>query len=755
MRTQLLFLSVCLLLGGFAYAESAPTHEWGVGWIDASVQPGEWQRMPDTGLNYGFSKDTIFVRTTLHQPAGSELKQRIYDLGSANLRYVLFQHYVDGQLVDTHEAGTTLPFSERAIKDRNLAFPVDLVPGENQILIAIQSRNGIAVAPSLVSPMSWHQNVSNNSALLGLFTGMTLILALYNLFVFVVSRDRVFLSLSLTLSAALMWHLVGAGAASMYLYPEHPQVHGLVARVAVAAYCAGMCLLTNDYLRCSSWSPLLSKVLIGQAAAIVFVFVFPVFGVLPMLAQVVVFSAPLVCVVAVAQALRHRIEQSPSYVVTFGLFAVGLLAYVVQIVGLLPLHWAVNLLTELAVIGLGVVTSFGLASRLSEEKLARQIAVREADAKDQFLANMTHEIRTPLNAVIGFGELLKDMPLSADAKDLSGKISIAGKNLLGIINDILDFSKVNAGKVELDPHPVAVRDMMNELHTLFLPVAQEKQIELEITCAESVPSFLVFDQLRVTQVLTNLLSNALKFTQEGKVSLRASGALNTDRFDMQVVVADTGIGMTLPQVERLFQPFTQADASTTRQFGGSGLGLTISKQFVELMGGEVHVSSQPDQGTTFHVTLPGLALHQEETGSTDGLPQQDGVDHLAGARILVAEDNEMNQLLVKRMLQKAGADCVVVENGSQALALLGSQEFAAVLMDCQMPLMDGYETTRRLRQLPVHAQLPVVALTANATEQDRQRCLLIGMNDYLTKPIRYDALVACLERQLAQRQIAA
>ncbi len=391
--------------------------------------------------------------------------------------------------------------------------------------------------------------------------------------------------------------------------------------------------------------------------------------------------------------------------------------------------------------------------REMEEELreARRLAEETAQAKANFLATMSHEIRTPLNGVIGFASLLAETPLDPNQQEFCRSIRSSGNMLLGIVNDILDFSKAEAGRMTLEESPfdpeVAVRSCLDILR----PAAEEKGLRLGLTLATDLPAAVVGDLNRCRQIVTNLLSNAVKFTREGGVDVTLSARpAAPDSVELVVAVADTGLGMEPEQLETIFEPFKQAEASIARRFGGTGLGLAISERLARLMGGVISVQSRPGVGSCFTLTLP---CRVAETPGREGpaaerpaAPKPE--PRLAiGPRVLVVDDNELNRRLAVHMLRAIGCHPDVAENGREAVEAQRTHGYDVVLMDLQMPVMSGLDAARLIREGSGDAVRPwIAAVTAHAMAGDRARCVAAGMNDYLSKPLRLAELQQMMAR---------
>ncbi|HRY73032.1 MAG TPA: two-component regulator propeller domain-containing protein [Spirochaetia bacterium] len=411
-------------------------------------------------------------------------------------------------------------------------------------------------------------------------------------------------------------------------------------------------------------------------------------------------------------------------------------------------------------------------------------AERANKAKGDFVATMSHEIRTPMNGLIGMAELLSRSRLDAKQEEYVAMIRKSGQSLLGIINNVLDFSKIEADRVVLEAIPFSPRELASRLEAGFAFQAEEKGLAFSAVVAAEVPAALVGDPLRLGQVLTNLLSNALKFTEHGSVSLRIEGAgpgagceaaapaagagepaeaassgaqgaePRSGNARLRFSVADTGIGIRKESLSGLFKPFSQEDQSTTRLYGGTGLGLSISKRFVELMGGELSVDSEPGRGSTFSFELELPTADAVPAGAPAGAgPGAEAEARVAGALVLVVDDDPLNRRVATSFLEELGAEAEGAESGHAAITLLAKRRYDAVLMDCSMPGMDGYETTARIRDRSARAldpRVPIIAMTAHTQPEDRERCLKAGMDDYLAKPVGFESLAEALARALPE-----
>ncbi|MES2375856.1 MAG: ATP-binding protein [Bacteroidota bacterium] len=385
----------------------------------------------------------------------------------------------------------------------------------------------------------------------------------------------------------------------------------------------------------------------------------------------------------------------------------------------------------------------------AEESLIKERDRAEASekVKQLFLANMSHEIRTPMNAILGFARLLEEAITDKELQSYTQVIIKSGDDLLVILNDILDFSRIEAGKVNFEQEPFNLKGTVNAIVTMMESKALSKNLALTSVIDEHIPAILVGDSVRLSQILLNLVSNAIKFSDNGDISISITAADENDQnIIVEFIIKDTGIGIPLEKQDKIFESFEQATTDTVRKFGGTGLGLSIAKQLVEMQDGRIFVKSEPGKGAEFHFRLPFLkakrtinkvAVANNEPDKPSNAIKKSG----EGIKVLVVEDNAVNQMLIVKVLQNRGFTIDVAENGIIALSKYRNNDYNIVLMDIQMPEMDGYETTRNIRAMESPKKdIPIMAMTAHTFKGERERCLAMGMNDYIPKPFNVNEL---------------
>ncbi|WP_371194979.1 response regulator [Glaciecola sp. SC05] len=383
-----------------------------------------------------------------------------------------------------------------------------------------------------------------------------------------------------------------------------------------------------------------------------------------------------------------------------------------------------------------------VAQRTAQMQNARDEALAALKVKTDFIANMSHELRTPMNGVLGVLSLMQNEQLSPEQTELLGVAESSGKHLLGVINDILDFSKIEANKISIELAPVEIRPYIKETITPFVLQAKNKGLAVNYAIDENVESMLNTDKLRLTQIITNLLSNALKFTHQGEVKLTLS---KLDDSKHRLVVCDTGIGISPENLNMVFAAFEQADTSITREFGGTGLGMNITKRLVDMLDGNIHVESKLGEGTSFIIDM-----HMQAAQIDLNLVATPCALKHTNKKLLVVEDHNVNQMVAQRLLESWGFDIVLAENGLEATQIAKQQSFDAVLMDLQMPIMGGVEATKILRkEYLIDADVPIIAMTAHSSQEHIKECLQAGMQDHISKPLDKDRLLSVLNTYLS------
>lgn len=666
--------------------------------------------------------------------------------------------YLPGHTPNHYQTGDSLPFAHRPLQTRNFSFPISLEAQQQQdVFIRIKSSGSIFVPISLSSRDYFIGSQESSEWIHGIGLGIIAGLLFYHLFLGLVIREQISRFYMIYLFSAFFYLLCFKGY-GYRLWPDSPGWNSHAQLFFIFIMMSSGALFARDYLKI--WlAPAADKLLLITASLsgslVLLQFVLPLgmgYRLQSIVALIVIFA---VCWSSI-RPVREGNKESRLFLISWGLLVLMSLLLALQSLGVvdtLPFLISLNGMEAtfiLQQILLALAVAHRLESLKNEAQEKTQQAIRaqaENEAKSDFLAKMSHEIRTPMNALMGITQLLQDTDLDKTQKGYVDTLYSSSFSMLTVINDILDYSKISAGKIELRNEPFNLLDLLDECIQIFSLNAREKSIALVCERSRDLPSHICGDADRLRQILLNLLSNAIKFTDYGNVFLRVSVEEEKDgRLMLRFEVEDTGIGIEAEKMPQLFQNFSQIETPSSRHYGGSGLGLVISRQLVELMGGKITVESAPQRGSLFRFTVnvkPVLNCDKY----TDPRTQAMSSTLFNGIRALVVEDNPINQMVVKGLLAKVGLEVKVASGGQEALDILKEEPREAydlVFMDCEMPLMNGFETTKILREWEAETgryPLPIIALTAHALPEHLQQCLDSGMNDYLTKPLLLPHLV--------------
>lgn len=731
-------------------------------------------------LSYGFSDETAIQQVIVSAHPQAHEPDYVLLIDYALLDELRVYTLTGDQLTLRHHTGDRAPFSTRPLPHRSFAIPIRLLPGETlHLVLQAQSTDTLQLPIRLYTQAAFADFTRVENHVFGFYFGGMASMFLFFAILSLHTRDKALMYFSLFL---LSTSVVGAtlnGVVSQFL-PEVDPLWIKWARVfALLSGALSIVLFAREFLVIREQSPGFHRVINGVLGVCLTVFLISLVAPFTYAIQLTLAVCSLSVALIIAAGLFVASKGYPParfYVLGWVVFFVGSLTNIARAFSLVPN----NFITEYGVwmgaqlctisLALGIAVKFNherllllkmeqWVSKEKEERLHAQLkaqedrylaerAEAEARAASEFLASMSHEIRTPMNGVLGITQLLKDTALDAQQKEYVNTLAASGEALLGVINDILDYSKIEAGKVQVEQISLDPVQLTRDAMKLLSTQAMARGISLSLDLEPGLPDRIASDPTRIYQVLLNLMSNALKFTHEGSVTVRIERVPEAEHLRFSVI--DTGIGLSEEQQRQLFRSFSQADRTTTRKYGGTGLGLYISKRLTELMGGQIGVTSQLGQGACFWFTVathPELLdrTHPLETDREDEAGSDIGV---SGLSVLVAEDNPTNQLVIKGLLGKLGISPTIVANGVQCCEqILAKPEwYDCVLMDCEMPEMDGYEATRTIRAIKELRQPVIIGLSANALAEQEKAALDAGMDAYLRKPIKLTTLNEALRR---------
>lgn len=733
--------------------------------ITSAALADSFRRHDRDVLNAGYSRSVFWIRLDLdYRPQESQDPAPwLLELAYPPLdRLDLYLPGADGKYQLAQRTGDTLPFASRPISLTNYLFDLKLAPGKPlRVYLRLESQGSIQAPLTLWSPKAYMENLPGNVYVLGIIYGVLLVMLVYNLFIFVSVCDTSYLYYILYIASFGLYQVSVNGAGIEYFWPDSPWWANAATPFLIGSASLFGCQFARSFLHTREHSPWVDRTLLALMAvgALVMLLAFSASYALSLrLATYLALAFVVVIFSAGILAWLRGMRVARYFIFAWTAFLLGGTINTLMVLGLLPNVFFTMYSGQIgSALEVGLL-SLALADRINAMKEERTRILQESSRKleqlnlelansnrlkDEFLATVTHELRTPMSGVIGSLELMQTVPMDVELAQYQKTATGSARDMMRMVNDILALIELQAGKLYPRREPFSLRGLFDSLRAQYAPRAEAKGLRFDLQLDENLPDTLEGDAGKLAQTLGYLLDNAIKFTHQGGVSLRVDGQRQSDGVALRVTVQDSGIGFETPADDALYQRFHQLDGSLTREYGGLGIGLALCRQLTELLGGQLQHHSSPGRGSRFVLELnlgqPAQSFSvppRRAGGQALRRPEQ--------CTVLVVEDNAINQLVIRGMLLKLGYRVRTADNGSEAIDLLRREVVDAVLLDCQMPIMDGFATCRAIRALPQGGELPVLAITAHSHSGDRERCLAAGMSDYLAKPVKFEELQTLL-----------
>ena len=728
----------------------------------SAVLASRYTRHDKDTLNAGYSRSAFWLKVDLHYLPKDPQAQRTWLL---ELAYPPLDHlelYVPDGAGGYRLAGRTgdaLPFASREIHQNNYLFTVDFKAGEQKTLyLRLQSEGSIQAPLTLWSSTAYLEDQPLRLYVLGLIYGVLLGMLVYNLFIYLSVRDTSYLYYIFYIASFGMYQLSVNGAAVEYFWPDNPWWANAATPFLIGASALFGSLFARSFLHTalySRWLDRLLLVLVGTGAVVMLLSLMTSYALALRLATALALVFTVTIFVAGIRAWCCGQRVARYFIIAWSAFLIGGVVNTMMVLGYLPNVFLTMYSSQIGSAIEVALLSLALADRINAmreqqaqilfdasqklEVLNQQLA-HSNQLKDEFLATLTHELRTPMNGVIGSLELMQTVPLAGDLAQYQHTAAGSARDMMRMVNGILTLTQLQAGRLSAQPQVFSLRGVLDTLRQQFQGNAQGKGLEFSIDVAGQLPDRLEGDAGKLMQCLECLLDNAFKFTHEGAVRLRVVGVPRADgHLDLTFIVTDSGIGFAQLDEATLYQRFFQVDGSTTREYGGLGIGLAICRQLIELLGGRLTHHSEPRKGSRFQLEVAVIAVPPEPARAVElhRAPQD--------CTVLLVDDNNVTQLVLRGMLLKLGYRVKVADSGPVALSMLQAGAFDAVLLDVPE---DGFSLCCQIRALPGCAELPVIALSDSLQGGARQHCHGIGLSEQLLKPVRFELLQAVLQRRL-------
>lgn len=729
--------------------------------ISSPALAASFRRHERDVLNAGYSRSVFWLRLDLdYQPkASSDPANWLLELAYPPLdKLDLYLPDGRGGFALAQRTGDTLPFDSRPIRQNNYLFDLKLEPNQPlRVYLRLESQGSIQAPLTLWSPKAYLEEQPGRIYVLGIIYGVLLVMMIYNLFIFLSVRDTSYLYYILYIASFGFYQISVNGAGIEYFWPNNPWWANASTPFLIGSAGLFGCQFARSFLHTREhnlWIDRILRVLMGVGALVMVLALTVSYAIALRLATYLALAFTVVIFTAGIVAWLRGMRVARYFIFAWSAFLLGGIINTLMVLGLLPNVFLTMYASQIgSALEVGLL-SLALADRINAMKEERTRILQETSRKleqlnlelassnrlkDEFLATVTHELRTPMSGVIGSLELMQTVPMDIELTQYHKTASGSARDMMRMVNDILALIELQAGKLYPRREPFSLRGLCDGLRAQYAPRAEERGLRFVLQLDESLPDTLEGDAGKLAQALGYLIDNAIKFTHQGGVHLRVGGTTNAEGLALRVEVQD----FSTPSDGALYQRFFQLDGSLTREYGGLGIGLALCRKLVALLGGTLSHESVPGQGSRFALELQVGQPAQ----SIAPPPRRAGGQALRSpdqCTVLVVEDNAINQLVIRGMLLKLGYRVRTADNGAEAIELLRRETIDTVLLDCQMPVMDGFATCRAIRTLPGCTDLPVLAITAHSHSGDRERCLAAGMSDYMAKPVKFDELQTLL-----------